>query len=75
LSGYNVTDAHAFPQEEIYGTAFAAAAYLKSRKFDKKVYVIGEIGIVEELQSMGIETVGGPEHAGEYCSYYGFLSC
>ena len=31
-------------QEEIYGTAYAAAAWLKSKRFNKKVYVIGENG-------------------------------
>ena len=29
-------------QDEIYGSAYAAAAYLRSKKFQKKVYVIGE---------------------------------
>lgn len=33
------------PQEEIYSSSYAAAAYLESIKFNKKVYVIGEEGI------------------------------
>lgn len=49
--------------EEIYGTAYAAAAYLKSKRFQKKVYVIGESGLMDEMASMGIEAIGGPNHA------------
>ncbi len=33
------------PQEEIYSSSYAAAAYLESIQFGKKVYVIGEEGI------------------------------
>lgn len=34
-------------QEEIYSSSYAAAAYLESIQFpkDKKVYVVGEVGI------------------------------
>lgn len=37
--------------EEVYSSSYAAAAYLESIKFpkDKKVYIVGEVGIVEEL--------------------------
>ncbi|MFT7878737.1 hypothetical protein ACMYLM_23150, partial [Salmonella enterica subsp. enterica serovar Enteritidis] len=35
--------------EEIYSSSYAAAAYLESINFNKKVYVIGETGILEEL--------------------------
>lgn len=31
----------------------------------KKVYVIGEQGIIDELDEIGIESVGGPEHVGK----------
>ena len=43
--GLNVT------AEEIFSSSFAAAAYLESTKFpkDKKVYVVGEVGIQQEL--------------------------
>jgi hypothetical protein len=34
-------------QEEIYSSSYAAAAYLESIGFDKKVYVIGEEGILQ----------------------------
>lgn len=52
----------AFLQEEIYSSSYAAAAYLESIKFpsDKKVYVVGEAGIEEELDLKGIAHVGGP---------------
>jgi hypothetical protein len=49
-------------QEEIYSSSYAAAAYLESIEFpaDKKVYVIGEVGIQEELDLKGIKHLGGP---------------
>eukprot|EP00879_Flechtneria_rotunda_P009820 GHRR01010270.1.p1 GENE.GHRR01010270.1~~GHRR01010270.1.p1 ORF type:complete len:342 (+),score=115.80 GHRR01010270.1:148-1173(+) len=49
--------------EEIYSSSYAAAAYLESINFDKKVYVIGETGILEELDLKGIKYLGGPEDA------------
>ena len=47
--------------EEIYSSSYAAAAYLESIDFpkDKKVYVIGEDGIGEELDLKGIRHCGG----------------
>ncbi|KAL8517889.1 hypothetical protein ACS0TY_009269 [Phlomoides rotata] len=55
--GLNVTE------EEIFASSFAAAAYLKSIDFpkDKKVYVVGEDGILKELELAGIQYLGGPE--------------
>ncbi|GBG75089.1 Phosphoglycolate phosphatase (PGPase)-like protein [Chara braunii] len=50
-------------EEEIFSSSFAAAAYLQSIKFDKKVYVIGEVGILEEFDLAGIEYIGGPADA------------
>ncbi|CAL5218445.1 g126 [Coccomyxa viridis] len=49
--------------EEIYSSSYAAAAYLDSIDFpkDKKVYVVGEVGIIEELELKGIQHLGGPE--------------
>jgi len=53
--------------EEIYSSSYAAAAYLKSKNFptdgSKKVYVIGEIGIMEEIALANIPHFGGPEDA------------
>ncbi|KAG2442871.1 hypothetical protein HXX76_002950 [Chlamydomonas incerta] len=49
--------------EEIYSSSYAAAAYLDSINFKKKVYVIGETGILEELDLKGIRHVGGPADA------------
>ena len=53
--------------EEIYSSSYAAAAYLQSIDFpkDKKVYVIGESGIGEELDMVGIHHIGGPADAGK----------
>jgi len=47
--------------EEIFSSSFAAAAYLEQTKFKntgKKVYVIGEKGIGEELDLIGIPWFG-----------------
>jgi len=51
------------PAEEIFSSSFAAAAYLEQTKFKdsgKKVYIIGEIGICEELDMIGVPWIGGP---------------
>ena len=46
-------------QEEIYGTAYAVGYYLKEiLKFDKKVFIIGTTGMVEELDDLGIPHTG-----------------
>ncbi len=45
-------------QDEIFSSSFAAAAYLKSINFQKKVYIVGESGIAEELKMVGIESIG-----------------
>jgi phosphoglycolate/pyridoxal phosphate phosphatase family enzyme len=44
---------------EIYCSAYAAAAWLKGRV--KKVYVVGEEGLVEELELAGLEAAGPDE--------------
>lgn len=52
--------------EEIFSSSFAAAAYLEYTKFKetgKKVYIIGEVGIQEELDLVGVPWIGGPEDA------------
>jgi phosphoglycolate phosphatase len=52
------------PAEEIFSSSFAAAAYLEQTNFKetgKKVYVIGEVGICEELDVIGVPYIGGPE--------------
>lgn len=51
------------PAEEIFSSSFAAAAYLEQTKFKetgKKIYVIGEVGICEELDLIGVPHIGGP---------------
>ncbi|KAH3681931.1 hypothetical protein WICPIJ_007093 [Wickerhamomyces pijperi] len=49
-------------KDEVFGSAYAAATYLE--KFtklpkDKKVWVLGESGIVEELTALGYQVMGG----------------
>lgn len=47
--------------EEIFSSSFAAAAYLEQTRFKqtgKKVYVIGEKGIGEELDLIGVPWIG-----------------
>ncbi|XP_039141593.1 LOW QUALITY PROTEIN: phosphoglycolate phosphatase 2-like [Dioscorea cayenensis subsp. rotundata] len=50
-------------EDEIFSSSFAAAMFLKLNNFpqDKKVYVIGEEGIVEEMELAGFTCLGGPE--------------
>eukprot|EP00607_Mallomonas_marina_P007872 CAMPEP_0182423890 /NCGR_PEP_ID=MMETSP1167-20130531/9972_1 /TAXON_ID=2988 /ORGANISM="Mallomonas Sp, Strain CCMP3275" /LENGTH=317 /DNA_ID=CAMNT_0024603221 /DNA_START=177 /DNA_END=1130 /DNA_ORIENTATION=- len=55
--GLNVQD------QEIFSSSFAAAAYLDQTKFietGKKVYIIGDVGIGEELDLLNIPYFGGP---------------
>lgn len=49
-------------EDEIFSSSFAAAMFLKLNNFpsDKKVYVIGEEGILEELELAGFTGLGGP---------------
>jgi len=52
------------PSEEIFSSSFAAAAYLEQTKFKesgKKVFVIGEVGIGEELDLIQVPWIGGPD--------------
>lgn len=54
--------------EEIFSSSFAAAAYLEQTKFKesgKKVYIIGEVGIQEELDLIGVPWIGGGADAGK----------
>jgi phosphoglycolate phosphatase len=47
---------------ELFPTSFSAASYLKSNGFKKKVYIIGSKGIQDELEKVGIESIGiGPD--------------
>lgn len=54
--------------EEIFSSSFAAAAYLEQTNFKatgKKVYVIGEVGIPQELDLIGVPYIGGPDDSGK----------
>lgn len=51
------------PQDEIFASSFAAAAYLKSIGFNKKAYIVGEVGIQKEMDIAGISHMGGPVSA------------
>ncbi|KAH7101688.1 p-nitrophenyl phosphatase [Auriculariales sp. MPI-PUGE-AT-0066] len=59
--------------DEIFGSAYASAVYISSvmqLPKDKKVYVIGEAGLEEELANEGLSFVGGT--APEDCAAGGF---
>ena len=43
---------------EIMSSAYAAAVYCKAAGFSKKVYVIGQDGLVDELRGVGLEVLG-----------------
>jgi len=54
------------PPEEIFSSSFAAAAYLEQTKFKetgKKAYIIGEVGIGEELDLIGVDWFGAADDA------------
>jgi 4-nitrophenyl phosphatase/phosphoglycolate phosphatase len=53
--------------EEIFSSSFAAAAYLEQNPLPsgKKVYIIGQEGIGEELDLLNIPHIGGPADAGK----------
>lgn len=51
-------------KNEIYGSSFATAVYIKDilrLPTDKKVWVLGEEGIEKELNEQGYETLGGSD--------------
>lgn len=53
--------------DEIYSSSYAAAAYLEAQNYpkDKPIYIIGEVGIEEELALLGFKYIGGPKDAGK----------
>jgi phosphoglycolate phosphatase len=46
-------------EREVVSSSYAAAAYLHSIGFKKKVFLIGNRGVEEELRRHGIPFVGG----------------
>jgi phosphoglycolate phosphatase len=64
--GFNVNGS------EILSSSFAAASYLKESdlfKNGKKVYVVGEQGICDELKLANIPYIGGPDHSNKTIDY------
>lgn len=59
----SVAGVHAF-ESEIMSSAYAAAVYCKAAGVRKKVYVIGQEGLVEELRCVGLDVLG-PEDSGK----------
>lgn len=58
-------------KDEVFGSAYSSAVYLdKVVKFpkDKKVFVLGEQGIEEELAELGFQTVGGTDPKFNECT-------
>eukprot|EP00775_Hariotina_reticulata_P013377 gene13377-13504_t len=57
--------------DEIYCSSYCAAAYLDSIGFDRsnKAYVVGEVGIMDELAAVGIKSFGGPSDNDKRCSF------
>ena len=45
-------------QEEVVGTSYLAATYLKNINFKDKVYVIGSKAVCQELDEAGIQHTG-----------------
>ncbi len=56
-----------FNYSEIFSSSFAAAAYFEKNPLPpgKKVYVVGQEGIGEELDLIGVPHIGGPTDAGK----------
>lgn len=46
-------------ESDVISASYAAAAYLSSQGFKKKVFLIGNRGVEEELQIHGIPFIGG----------------
>ncbi|KAF9316152.1 hypothetical protein BG003_002296 [Podila horticola] len=62
-------------EKDIFSSAFATAVYLRNIlnfPADKRVYVIGESGIVDELKAVGIETTGASNDNGVVMTHADF---
>ncbi|KAF9425852.1 hypothetical protein BGZ94_007162 [Podila epigama] len=62
-------------EKDIFSSAFATAVYLRNIlnfPADKRVYVIGESGIVDELKEVGIETTGASDDNGVIMTHSDF---
>ncbi|CAA7397894.1 unnamed protein product [Spirodela intermedia] len=58
-------------EEEIFSSSFAAAMFLKMNNFprDKKVYAVGEDGILEEMALAGFTCLGGTKDGGKQIEF------
>lgn len=45
-------------QDDVISTGYLAAEYLKNLGFNKKVYVIGSGGVIQELDRFGLQHTG-----------------
>ena len=66
LSKFHSLGIESVTAAEIFSSSFAVAAYLQPRlRPQDKVYIIGESGICEELDLVGISHLGGPSDSGK----------
>ncbi|KAG0263769.1 hypothetical protein BG011_008095 [Mortierella polycephala] len=64
-------------EKDIFSSAFATAVYLRNIlnfPSDKRVFVIGESGIVDELKDVGIESTGAADDSGAVMTHADFGS-
>ncbi|KAF9304385.1 hypothetical protein BGZ74_001686 [Mortierella antarctica] len=62
-------------EKDIFSSAFATAVYLRNIlnfPADKRVYVVGESGIVDELNAVGIKTTGASDDNGVVMTHADF---
>ncbi|KAH8372431.1 hypothetical protein KR093_011584 [Drosophila rubida] len=57
-------------KHEILSSSMALARYLQERKFKRKVYIVGEQGIAEELKAVGIESLPIGDELEDGCSLH-----
>ena len=54
-------------ESEIMSSAYAAAVYCKAAGFSKKVFVVGQDGLVDELKRVGLTVLG---HEGSNAAFH-----
>ncbi len=60
---------------EIFSSSFAAAAYFEKNPLPsgKKVYVVGQQGICDELSLVGVPHIGGPADSDKVALRFTYL--